>query len=138
MSKISMAKGGFQKWLAVTVAQSGRTEQDSKFDTLISHPDWDCNNIDLKIYLNGIEFDNLDNLDSIIQRVNDSLNEKDSLKERVEQLENMIHQLLYTSSPVATCVYNVAQGREDWSSIYENISSLDRVRNEAFKLLRQE
>lgn len=134
MSKISMAKGGFQKWLAVTVASSERTAQGSKFDALINHPEWDCNNIELKICLNGIEFYNLDN---IIKRVDDTLDEKDSLKERVEHLENMIYQLLDTSRPVATCAYNIGQSHEDWHNIHENISLLDQTRNEAIKLLRE-
>lgn len=72
MSKISMAAGGFQKWFAVTVSS---TEPDthaegSKFNQLINHPDWDCDNIDVKVVLNGIEFSNLD---EIFQRVDEHI-----------------------------------------------------------------
>lgn len=56
---------------------------------------------------------------------------------RIEELENMIHQLLYTSRPVATCAYNIGHSHEDWRNIHEYISSLDQTRNEAIKLLKE-
>lgn len=70
MSKISMAAGGFQKWFAVSVSS---TEPDthvegSKFNGLINHPDWDCDNIEVKVVLNGIEFSNLDEIYQHVER----------------------------------------------------------------------
>lgn len=61
--KISMNTGGTTKWFAVTVASSDKgIGRGSKFDQLISDPDWNPDCIDFKIVLNGIEFDNLENI----------------------------------------------------------------------------
>lgn len=61
--KISMNTGGTTKWFAVTVASSDKgIGPGSKFDQLISNPDWDPESIDFKIILNGIEFDNLEDI----------------------------------------------------------------------------
>lgn len=63
--KINMSAGGTAKWFAVTVASSENTKLDdktSKFNQLVDHPEWNPDNIDFKIVLNGIEFDNLDDI----------------------------------------------------------------------------
>lgn len=61
--KINMSAGGTAKWFAVTVASSDKnTGPGSKFDRLVSNPDWNRDNIDFKIVLNGIEFDNLEDI----------------------------------------------------------------------------
>jgi hypothetical protein len=57
--KINMAKGGTAKWFAVTVASSVGAD---KFTQLVEHPEWNPDNIDFKIVMNGMEFDNLDDI----------------------------------------------------------------------------
>lgn len=63
--KISMNEGNTTKWFAVTVASSENTKLDdktSKFNQLVDHHEWNPDSIDLKIVMNGIEFDNLDDI----------------------------------------------------------------------------
>lgn len=72
--KISMENGGTTRWFAVTVASSDKgIGPGSKFDQLINHPEWNSDSIDFKIVLNGIEFDNLDD---IFKRLDDHITKK--------------------------------------------------------------
>ena len=57
--KINMCSGGTAKWFAVTVASSADVDTFSK---LVEDPEWDSDNIDFKIVMNGIEFDNFDDI----------------------------------------------------------------------------
>ena len=97
MSKISFEAGGFQKWFAITVASSKPNGHDlgSKFNQLITSPEWDCNNIDIKILLNGVEFDNLEDLfsrvDKHIQKEAENLAEIDKItREKLLLIQRVI------------------------------------------------
>lgn len=63
--KINMSAGGTAKWFAVTVASTENTKLDdkaSKFNKLVEQPEWNPDSIDFKIVMNGIEFDNLEDI----------------------------------------------------------------------------
>lgn len=97
--KVSMSAGGTAKWFAVTVASSeGETTHtpDSKFNQLIEHPDWDSDNIELKISLNGVEFDNLDDiferLDKHIEKEAKQMSEDNTLiLAKLHAIQNIIN-----------------------------------------------
>jgi hypothetical protein len=81
--KINMSSGGTAKWFAVTVASSDKSQlsdKGSKFNQLVDHPDWNPDNIDFKIVMNGIEFENLDD---IFRRLDEHI-EKEA-QEKAEQ-----------------------------------------------------
>lgn len=65
--KINMSNGGTAKWFAVTVASSVAID---KFAQLIENPEWNPDSIDFKIVMNGMEFDNLED---IFQRLDDHI-----------------------------------------------------------------
>lgn len=65
--KINMSAGGTAKWFAVTIASSAGVD---KFTQLIEHQDWNPDNIDFKVIMNGMEFDNLDD---IFKRLDDHI-----------------------------------------------------------------
>lgn len=77
--KVSMKNGGIEKWLIVTVASSDKSglADGGKFNQLVSAPDWNMENIDFKIVMNGVEFDNLSD---IFKRL------EDHIKKEAEEL----------------------------------------------------
>lgn len=97
--KINMSAGGTAKWFAVTVASSENTklsDKDSKFNRLVDHPEWNPDNIDFKIVMNGIEFDNLDDifqrLDDHITKEAEQIAEHDALVlAKLNAIQDIIH-----------------------------------------------
>lgn len=70
MSKISMKAGGFQKWFATVIASSDKEGfgSDTKFNRLIEAEGWNPDDIEVKISLNGVDFDNLDDFFSRVDQ----------------------------------------------------------------------
>lgn len=77
-------KAGFNqnstmKWLITTI--SSTEGYDGKFKELIEHPDWDCNNVELSVMLNGIEFSNVED---VFKRLHDH---HENLDKKIQDLE---------------------------------------------------
>lgn len=75
--KVSMKnRESFIRWFLVTCASSEsdtHSNKDSKFNQLVGHPDWDSENIEVSVMINGIEFSNLDD---VFKRVENHIEQK--------------------------------------------------------------
>lgn len=55
--KAGMNQNSTMKWFLTTVASTGKFED--RFSQLINDPNWDCDNVDLVVKLNNIEFEDV-------------------------------------------------------------------------------
>lgn len=90
-------KAGFNqhntmKWFLTTVASSDKLG--GKFSQLVEAEGWDCNNVDLKVVLNDIEFENVAD---VFQRMHDHMEKQNeeinNLKYKLEQF-NKVKELM--------------------------------------------